>query len=245
MCRHLAYVGRPVRLGEFLTDPPHSLVVQSYRPRRQDHGLFNADGFGVGWYVADEPGPARHRGGGPAWSDETLAELARVISAPALLAAVRSATPGTAPGTTAAAPFRAGRWLFSHNGALDGWPGTAAGLAAGLPPERLLALEARTDAALLWAATLDRLEAGATPGQALTDVVGAALAGGGGGRLNLLLTDGCTIAATRHGASLSWRRLAGGVVVASEPYDDGPDWSDVPDHHLLVADPDGVRVTPF
>jgi gamma-glutamyl hercynylcysteine S-oxide hydrolase len=32
-------------------------------------------------------------------------------------------------------------------------------------------------------------------------------------------------------------RTPGGVVVASEPYDDDPGWADVPDHHLVdVAD---------
>ena len=36
-------------------------------------------------------------------------------------------------------------------------------------------------------------------------------------------------------------RLPGGVVVASEPYDDDPSWVDVPDGSLLVADPTGVR----
>jgi glutamine amidotransferase len=245
VCRHLAYAGPEVRLGEFLTDPPHSLVVQSWRPRRQTHGLLNADGFGVGWYVPGLATPARHRGGGPAWGDETLAELARVVRTTALLAAVRSATAGTAPGSTAAAPFRAGRWLFSHNGALDGWPKTVSALVAGLPPERLLALEARTDAALLWAAALEHLEAGAALADALADVVRAATATAPESRLNLLLTDGRTIAATRYGASLAWRPLRGGVVVASEPYDDEPGWTDVPERHLLVADPDGVRLAPL
>ncbi len=50
-----------------------------------------------------------------------------------MLAAVRSATAGTEPGEAAAAPYTAGRWLFSHNGALAGLAGRghrAAGRAA-------------------------------------------------------------------------------------------------------------------
>ena len=244
MCRHLAYLGEPVRLGAVLTDPPHSLVVQSWRPRRQLHGVVNADGFGVGWYVEGLAEPARHRGSGPIWADETFADLARVIRTPALLAAVRSATAGTAPGPAAAAPFRAGRWLFSHNGAIDGWPTAAAELAACLPPQRLLTIEARTDSSLLWAAVLDRLEAGVEPAEALADVVRQTSASCSG-RLNLLLTDGRTIAATRHGASLGWRAVPDGVVVASEPYDDEPGWVDVPEGHLLTANHDGVRTCPI
>jgi L-histidine N-alpha-methyltransferase len=122
VCRHLAYVGEPVRLGRLLIDPPHSLVVQSYRSRRQTHGAVNADGFGVGWYPQEyrdgQPDnadlrPARHRGAGPVWANETFADLCRVIHSSGALAAVHSATAGIAHGP--AAPFRAGRWLFSHH----------------------------------------------------------------------------------------------------------------------------------
>ena len=56
-------------------------------------------------------------------------------------------------------------------------------------------------------------------------------------RLNLLLTDGRRIIATRWNDTLSILRTGGGFVVASEPYDDDPGWADVPDHHLVdVAD---------
>jgi glutamine amidotransferase len=55
-------------------------------------------------------------------------------------------------------------------------------------------------------------------------------------RLNLLLTDGRRIIATRWNGTPSILRT-GGVVVASEPYYDDPGWADVPDHHLVdVAD---------
>lgn len=244
MCRHLAYLGEPVRLGALLVDPVHSLVEQSWAPRRQHHGVVNADGFGVGWYVDGDPVPARHRGAGPIWADETFTDLARVVTSRAVLAAVRSATAGMPAGQGAAAPLRHGHRLFSFNGALDGWPKAAAGLAAGLPAERLLRLDAPTDTALLWSLTIERLERGAALGDALADVVLAADRAGGG-RLNLLLTDGVSIAATAWGVSLSWRAGASGVVVASEPHDDDGEWQDVPDRHLVAADVDGVAVTPL
>ena len=34
-----------------------------------------------------------------------------------------------------------------------------------------------------------------------------------------------------------------GVVVASEPYDDDPRWSDVPEHHLVEVTADAVAIT--
>jgi gamma-glutamyl hercynylcysteine S-oxide hydrolase len=244
MCRHLAYVGDPIGLGELLVEPVHALFRQAWEPRRQHHGIMNADGFGVGWYVPGHASPARHRGGVPVWADETFPDLARVVRAPAVLAAVRSATPGMAAGAAAAAPFRRGPWLFSHNGALAGWPVTAGTLAAGLPPESLARLEAPTDAALLWALTLHDLEGGSPMGEVVADVVRRGLAAGGG-RLNLLVTDGTAIAATACGASLAWRADPGGVIVASEPHDDLPGWYDVPDDHLLTATPDGVELAPL
>ena len=51
-----------------------------------------------------------------------------------------------------------------------------------------------------------------------------------GARLNLLLTDGERLLATRWSDTLSVLRTRDGVVVASEPYDDDPRWADVPDH---------------
>ena len=35
MCRHLAYLGPPTTLAELLLHPPHSLLRQSWAPRRQ------------------------------------------------------------------------------------------------------------------------------------------------------------------------------------------------------------------
>ena len=64
-----------------------------------------------------------------------------------------------------------------------------------------------------------------------------------GSRLNLLLTDGATIWATawRHALAVhtadAW---AASVTVASEPTDAHPDWTQVPDRHLVVAPPRAI-----
>jgi gamma-glutamyl hercynylcysteine S-oxide hydrolase len=245
MCRHLAYLGPPVPLAALLLDPPHGLLHQSWQPRRQRNGLLNADGFGVGWYVPGDPVPARYRRDRPMWTDANLPELARVVRSGAVLAAVRSGTDGMGHAEGAAAPFRDGRWLFSHNGRLPGWPASAASLAAGVAPERLLRLDAPTDAALLWAITHAQLATGVGLGDAIAATVSAAARAAKTARLNLLATDGTTIAATTWGDTLCWRADQRGVVVASEPSDDEPGWHDVPDRSLLTATPDGVRITPL
>ena len=220
MCRHLAYLGPPATLRSVVIDPAHGLYRQAWAPRRQRHGTVNADGFGVGWYAPGDPDPVRYRRAEPIWGDESFADVARVTRSAAVLAAVRCATAGTAPGAASVAPFASGPWLFSHNGVIDGWPSSVAGLAATLPASVLLGLEARVDSALLWALVRHRLDLGQPPGRALADTVGALRAAGVTGRFNFLLTDGQLIAATAAGDTLCYRIEGAAAVVASEPGDD-------------------------
>ncbi|MET9731023.1 ergothioneine biosynthesis protein EgtC [Streptomyces sp. NPDC006458] len=244
MCRHLAYLGAELPIGRLLFEPPHSLYRQSWAPGRQRHGTVNADGFGVGWYAEGDPVPARYRRFGPIWADTGITDLARVVRTTALMAAVRDATVPSADGEAAAAPFAEDRWLFSHNGAVAGWPDSLARLATGLPPVDLLRLAARSDSAVVWALVLARLRAGDDLGRALGDTVPEVAAAAPDSRLNLLLTDGTAIAATAWGDSLWYRAEPGrGTAVASEPYDDDPLWQEVPDRTLLVATATDVQLS--
>ncbi|MER6287513.1 ergothioneine biosynthesis protein EgtC [Streptomyces sviceus] len=246
MCRHLAYLGPEEPLGRLLTEPAHSLYRQSWAPRRQRHGTVNADGFGVGWYAEGDPVPARYRRAGPIWADLSFADLARVVRSTAILAAVRDATLAGADAEAAAAPYASGPWLFSHNGAVKGWPGSLAPLTVSLPAAELLSMEARNDSAFVWALVLNRLRGGDEQGQALADTVLEVAEAAPDSRLNLLLTDGESIAATAWGDTLWYLRRHGtGTVVASEPYDDDPHWREVPDRTLLTASRTDVLLTPL
>jgi glutamine amidotransferase len=232
MCRHMVYLGPPVPLAELLIDPPHSLLHQSWAPRdMRGGGTINADGFGVGWFTGNRP--VRYRRSGPMWSDPGFVELARATAAGAVLAAVRSATEGMPVSEAAVGPFASDGWLFSHNGIVAGWPESVAKLAERLPVVDLLTLDAPTDAALLWALVRHRLRAGADPATALRATVAEVLDRAPGSRLNLLLTNGDRAFATTVGHSLSLRDRPGQVLIASEPFDDGPGWVAVPDHRLV------------
>ena len=246
MCRHLAYLGAPLPLSRVLFDPPHALVRQSWAPRdMRGGGTINADGDGVGWFAGVAAAPLRYRRSGPMWTDTALPGLAAVTVSGALLAAVRSATAGMPVTEAASAPFADGRWLFSHNGVVAGWPDAVAGLAARLPTRDLLTLDAPTDSALLWALVRDRLRSGAGPGEAVAGTVAEVAAAAPGSRLNLLLTDGSTIVASTSGHALSVRTGDGSVLVSSEPLDDDPGWRAVPDGHLLVAGTSTLDLTPL
>ena len=248
MCRHVAYIGSPVSLRSVLIDPPYGLYRQAWAPRMQRYGTVNADGFGVGWYAGGDPVPARYRRAVPIWGDPSLPDLARVTSSAAVLAAVRSATPGYALGEASVAPFTSGAWLFSHNGVLSFPPGANPPPSPpGEPPApwNPFGIEAMVDSAFLWALVLERLRAGMAADIALAATIDAVEAAGGSGRFNFLLTDGRSIIATAAGDTLWYRRGGGGVTVASEPCDDEPGWTEVPDRQLLTAVPARVTVRPL
>jgi gamma-glutamyl hercynylcysteine S-oxide hydrolase len=226
VCRHLAWIGRERTLGELLLDPPHGLLVQSYAPRRQAHGRMNADGWGVGFYAPARPEPARWRSSRPLWSDASFASIAPVVSSSCVLAAVRSATAGMPPDETAAAPFQHGRWLLSHNGIVD---------RSVLGPHP--AAESVCDSAQLAAHLFDFGPERA--GEFVADLGKRDPAA----RLNLVLTDGEQVLATRWNDTLSVLPAADGIAVASEPFDDDPRWADVPDHHLVAIRAGEVTIT--
>jgi gamma-glutamyl hercynylcysteine S-oxide hydrolase len=227
MCRHVAWLGAPRTLSSLILEPEHGLLRQSYAPRRQAHGLMNADGWGVGWWSPEIVVPARWRAARPLWGDGSFASVAPHVSSTAIIAAVRSATVGMPMDETAAAPFASGRWLLSHNGRLD---------RSVLPDAAWRGAESVCDSAVLASWLLSAPEE-----------LGARVAEIGArdpaARLNVLAGDGDRLLATSWGDTLAVLVSHDGVVVASEPYDDDPGWRDVPDHSLLTATPDGVAVT--
>jgi gamma-glutamyl hercynylcysteine S-oxide hydrolase len=249
MCRHLAYVGPSVTLEKLIVKPKHSLLQQSFAPRYQTHGTINADGFGVGWYDRDKRlEPARYRTTRQIWADLSFASIAGLVSSNAVLAAVRSASPGMPIEETSTPPFTEGPWLFSHNGFVPGFrTGVGRELRRKVSETRALAIAGATDSELLFALVLDRLDAGTPPADALVSVIGL-VEELTTARLNLLLTDGERVAATACRNSLfvfDDRQLTGAVVVASEPYDDDAGWEAVKDGSVVEFGDDKLEVRPF
>ncbi|MBB3664788.1 glutamine amidotransferase [Prauserella sediminis] len=236
MCRHLAYLGVPTSPTGSLIEAPHALLVQSYAPAdMRGGGTVNADGFGLAWLADDAGPPVQYRRARPMWTDGTLPRLVETLRPPVFVGAVRSGTPGMPVEEAACAPLADDRWMFSHNGVVAGWPSSVAGLAEKLPVVDLLGLESRTDSALLWALLRHRLAAGGDPVGEVAQLVSDVDRAAPGSRLNLLLADRDLLVATAWTHSLSVRVAAGGVAVASEPYDGDPAWRPVPDGHLVVA----------
>src|SRR3954462_15413710 len=228
MCRHLAWLGRPRSLASLVLEPPSSLLVQSYAPRRQRHGTVNADGWGVGFFVPGRAEPARWRSARPLWGDASFASVAPVVESGCVLAAVRSATAGMPIEESAVAPFPDGRWLLSHNGRVD---------RSVLPPAR--EAESTVDSALLAALGFER--GPDALGATVREVAAAAPAA----RLNLLATDGTRLLATTWGDTLSVLTTADGTPLASGPWDAAPGGTAFPAGPLREVPPDGVAIDPL
>jgi glutamine amidotransferase len=248
VCRQFAYLGSPKNLASLVYRSGHSLVVQSYLPRdMRGAGSVNVDGFGVGWYGSAGRGQSvrRYRRAVPIWQDANFRELAEATEITCAVAAVRSATPGMPVSDGACAPFTDGRYLFSHNGRIVGWPSSAAGLAGELPVQALLTLDAPTDSALLWALLRIRLDDGMKPADALADVIQRSLAAAPHSWLTTLLSDGSAIYASTYRHALWVKREDAAVTLASEPFDENPSWQPVADRQLVTATPAAVETRPL
>jgi predicted glutamine amidotransferase len=147
VCRWLAYSGSPVLIDELLYKPAHSLIDQSLHSRLGVETT-NGDGFGVGWY-GETGTPAVFRSIEPAWNDRNLRELAGHVSSPVVLAHIRAAT-GTPVQQTNCHPFRHGRWLWMHNGAISDFEHVKRDLVFAVDAELYPFIEGSTDSETLF-----------------------------------------------------------------------------------------------
>lgn len=216
MCRFFGFrATEPTEMASLLVHAPHALLAQSRIDRR---GETHADGWGLGYYVGEQPQIVRSVAA--AFEDEAFLTTAEQISARTVLAHVRQASVG-ATALENVHPFTYGRWAFAHNGTARPFDVVGPLLAANTA-ERFQALRRGTtdsEAVFLW--LLSRLErAGFDPDARTHDVAGIVrfmaeatqqLAGWcasappeDAARLNLMLTDGELLIVTRWNHTLSW-----------------------------------------
>jgi predicted glutamine amidotransferase len=271
MCRWMAWSGQPLVIDELLFKPLHGLVDQSLHSRMGVETT-NGDGFGLGWYGAGD-GPAIYRSVAPAWGDENLRELAAHVESPLFIAHVR-ATTGTAIQQTNCHPFRHGRWLFVHNGAIAGFPEMRRELMLAIDPSLFPAIEGSTDSEVLFNLALTfGLEDDPIPAleraigfvektaesHGVENAVQTSLGVSDGERLwafrystegkSRSLFVSCDAAAIRrlHPENERLQRLLDeDRVVVSEPLSDLPGvWEGIPESTVLVVQPGDDEQLPF
>jgi glutamine amidotransferase len=251
MCRLAAYLGPPVALQQFLLEPSNSLYQQSWAPRELDYARLNADGFGIGWYSPDRK-PTVYVNQMPIWSDINLPGLARSLTADLWVATVRSATAPFRGGPANTQPFYHDGIMFMHNGFVEDFDRSLRGrVRLFLGTEIEAGIGGNTDSEYIFA--LLRQLLASDDELSLEEAVRAGLAlidewlDGRKALLNLLLTDGERLYATRHALKGECPTLyfttddesfdEGAQLIASERLTEEAFWQPVPEHHLLILDP--------
>ena len=210
MCRFLCYLGPPVLLADWLYHPGNSLILQSFKARERVEPL-NGDGFGVGWYAPEiSSTPCVFTSVTPAWSNQNLRNLADHIKSPCFFAHVRAASPGMRVAEANCHPFQYGRYLWMHNGAIEGFQLIKRGLRESLTDHLYEAIEGTTDSEHAFMVFLnllgdtDRVVTAKEIGDKLVKTVlqlercTAAAGVLGHSYYNFTVTDGHSIAALRY-----------------------------------------------
>lgn len=157
MCRFVGYLGSEILLADLISRPANSLIRQSYKSKERSEPL-NGDGFGVGWYapeVSDEA--CVFSSITPAWSNRNLLNLSTHIRSTCFFAHIRSASPGMAVSEINCHPFRRGRYMWMHNGTIEGFELLKRRLRRSLPDQLYHAVEGTTDSEHAFAVFLNLL----------------------------------------------------------------------------------------
>jgi predicted glutamine amidotransferase len=267
MCRWLAYAGPSIHLDSLLLRPENSLIKQSL-DAHESISAVNADGFGIGWY-GGRGHPGVFKDVLPAWNDSNLRNLTEQIRSNLFFGHVRAAT-GTAVNRTNCHPFRYGKWLFMHNGAIGGFNAVRRDLAFAVAPELFPHILGTTDSEIFFYLLLthgleDDPEAALR--HTIRRVEAAQAAAGVTERfaMTVAISDGERIIALRHASegrppSLYYAIGAkpedgdGDVtvdtdtatIILSEPLDDDlSQWTRVEPDHLVLAGAGGISVSAF
>lgn len=249
MCRFTAYIGQEKQLlAKLLTTPSHSLIQQSKAAQYGTQHL-HADGFGVAWYqphISQAPGVFKSIR--PAWGDRNLKHLCEKTDSPCFLGHIRSSTIGNIQQSNCH-PFIYKNYSFVHNGTIDNFNLLKRTLINFLPAALFDHLQGSTDSECLFLLILQFLE-----NNTLTEAILEAIrwihtlhTGSHLLQLNIVLTDGHTLLATRYssGSSLPLHYLnteentfPESLVVSSEPLEINDNrWESIPENHM-------VRFTP-
>ena len=157
MCRFVCYIGPQILLSDLLYSPKNSLILQSYKSRERKEPL-NGDGFGVGWYTPQiDPTPCVFRSLTPAWNNQNLRRLSEHVKSPCFFAHVRAASPGMSVCEMNCHPFQSGKYLWMHNGTVEGFWQIRRRLRQSLPDNLYNNIEGSTDSEHAFAVFLNLL----------------------------------------------------------------------------------------
>lgn len=210
MCRFLCYMGPEILLSDLLYSSKNSLILQSYNAKERKEPL-NGDGFGVGWYTHQiRPTPCVFRSLTPAWNNQNLKRLSEHVKSSCFFAHVRAASPDISVCEMNCHPFQNGKYLWMHNGTIEGFWQIKRRLRRSLPDHLYNNIEGTTDSEHAFAVflnllgDLDREQSASELGQTLVTTVAhlerwtAETNSAKPSYYNFAVTDGRSMAAIRY-----------------------------------------------
>eukprot|EP00756_Hemistasia_phaeocysticola_P015976 Hpha_TRINITY_DN15447_c0_g4::TRINITY_DN15447_c0_g4_i1::g.175383::m.175383/K14262/DUG2; di- and tripeptidase len=278
MCRWAVVMSAPntddVLLADIVTRPLRSVIRQSFAcqerakmPQGQlpnaayQQSTLNGDGYGVGWYMRRQerdPVPCVFVSTKPAWNDINLENLAEKTRSPLIFTHLRAAGPGTPIGENMCHPFRAGCFLWMHNGCLVDWSRTQRRFLGMLDDDsfQLAMLHGGIDSVVAFGLFLTHLTA-ANPGkhwldhyspgelvEAMDQTIGAinsvhrSMGVEGGSLMNFVVADGNVVIATR---AMDGGGEAGSSVASDQSSNSGERSTTSPPLPPLLAPADGPQ----
>ena len=242
MCRIAAYVGPAIPLENIVVRPTHSLLDQSQHATEAKLAV-NGDGFGISWYGEDTR-PGLYKDVLPAWADDNLTNLCRMVRAPLFMAHVRASTVGETSRSNCH-PFTFDRWSFCHNGQIPHFAEIRRGMEAELPDDLYAAKRGSTDSEMIF---LTLLANGLRddPEAALAKTIARVGTGTAPVKITCVFSDGAKLYGFRFASAgaapslyVSGTLDNGGRALASEPLcDTASRWREVPEGVLTVLELD-------
>lgn len=159
---------KPIILSKLVTEPSHSILVQSYdsRLRLDTRRPHNGDGFGIGWYTDPElgPDPCVFTSTLPAWNCANLERIAPKTNSKLIFAHVRATTEGSLAENNCH-PFQHNTLMWMHNGGIGAWKYVKRRVGASLDDKWYLGVKGGTDSEWAFALFLNNLsKEGVDPG---------------------------------------------------------------------------------
>ncbi len=271
MCRLYGFrANQRTKVECSLVHAQNALLIQS---RSDEIGRAHPDGWGIAYF--EEGRPHVEKRATAAYQCLHFSNTAERVYSTTVLSHVRLATIGTAD-LLNSHPFQWGNWVFAHNGTVTGIALLRDELMSELSDTRRCLIQGSTDSELLFhylmekatragaieargCSSLDRLTATVAEGIAELDGRCQIAEPGKQAKLNVVLTDGRVMIASRYRNTLRWihrdgirdcevcgiphvKRIPGtkyhAVVIASEPLSH-ESWETIPDGTVVSVD-DGI-----
>ena len=259
MCRFTGYLGKnPILIKSVLDDPSNSLISQSKSAKEGKTGI-NGDGFGIGWYNHEvDKFPAVFKSVLPAWNDENLINISSKILSRCFLGHVRASTVGIVSFTNCH-PFSYKKLLFMHNGTIKDFKKIKKKIIEKISLQCLENIKGQTDSEYIFALFCTML--GKNVNNPTTknifnalkrtflelDLIQKNYKNNSFSRLNIVITDGNVMVATRYSSRKEDSPLSlyysssflHGIIVSSEVLNEtSKQWKKVPKNHCIIVSND-------